>query len=92
MPLIVNGQVAVVTNFPWHATLYVRQRNNKKRFICGGTIINQDLIVTAAHCVYNEAFKRFENPNNFYIAIGNYHREYDSPSHSQFVVKKQVNI
>ncbi|XP_062538139.1 uncharacterized protein LOC134206439 [Armigeres subalbatus] len=45
---IVGGTNAQEDRYPWMVALYY---NN--RFICGGSLINDRYVLTAAHCVYN---------------------------------------
>ncbi|CAF0932638.1 unnamed protein product [Brachionus calyciflorus] len=52
---IVNGKVALDNAWPWMAAIYM-----DFSFICGGSIIAPDLIITAAHCVDDEAFFGYE--------------------------------
>ncbi|XP_031849072.1 coagulation factor X [Nomia melanderi] len=81
-PLIVNGTQANITQFPWHATLYRAQTTDApKEFICGATIIQDSLLVTAAHCVSDDSWK-------YYVAAGNIFRDYDSSFHNAKYVKK----
>ncbi|KAK2588709.1 hypothetical protein KPH14_001599 [Odynerus spinipes] len=88
-PLIVNGTSANISDFPWHATLYeVKRPGGPKEFTCGATIIQDNLLVTAAHCVFDEANKKIYNPKRYYVATGNIFRDYDSPLHEQHIVKK----
>ncbi|XP_008546101.1 modular serine protease [Microplitis demolitor] len=89
-PLIVNGRRPNITEFPWHASLYKSDSaNGEKKFICGSTIIQSDLLITAAHCVYDEVMKRVEDPGKFSIAAGNIFRDFNSLLHDSRVVQKR---
>lgn len=88
-PLIVNGTTPSIAEFPWHATLYeVKKPNGPKEFSCGASIIKNNLLVTAAHCVYDEWSKKLKDPSKYYIATGNIFRDYDSQLHNKNTVKK----
>ncbi|KZC10211.1 Limulus clotting factor C, partial [Dufourea novaeangliae] len=88
-PLIVNGTQANIAEFPWHATLYRAERlDAPKEFTCGASIIHEKLLVTAAHCVYNDNTRSVDDPSKYYIATGNIYRDYDSPFHNNVIVKK----
>ena len=43
---IANGEDAAHGNWPWHAALYMGNI-----YFCGGTLINEQFVITAAHCV-----------------------------------------
>lgn len=92
-PLVVRGRRPNITEFPWHATLYKSNTNGgEKKFRCGATIIQDDLLITAAHCVYNEVDKKVGDADKFAIATGNIFRDYNSPLHdSQIVHKRNVS-
>ena len=57
---VVNGQDASPHSWPWQISLRVRGRH-----ICGGSLIRDDWIVTAAHCVY-----RNPNPSGYTVVVG----------------------
>jgi len=88
VPLIIGGHVPKITEFPWHASMYFEQSNKSKKYFCGATIIQENLLITAAHCVYDEITKQVIDPNKIFIATGNIYRDYDSSFHDQRLVKK----
>ncbi|XP_042146451.1 chymotrypsin BI [Ixodes scapularis] len=45
---ILNGTPADPGNWPWMVSLYA-----KGDFVCGGTLISDQLVLTAAHCVWH---------------------------------------
>uniref|UniRef100_H3C0R5 coagulation factor Xa n=1 Tax=Tetraodon nigroviridis TaxID=99883 RepID=H3C0R5_TETNG len=57
---IVNGENCPPGECPWQAVLM----NEDHRWFCGGTILNQYIILTAAHCM-NET-------NYFYVKLGEF--------------------
>ncbi|XP_018018841.2 venom serine protease-like, partial [Hyalella azteca] len=44
---IVGGNNTLVNEFPWQAALYIAAT---KKFMCGGSLITNQHILTAAHC------------------------------------------
>lgn len=87
--MIIIGEQANITEFPWHATLYRADNDDAvKEFICGATIIQQNLLITAAHCVYDESRNAINTAAVYYVATGNIFQPYDSPLHDPRLVKK----
>nr|XP_050845441.1 modular serine protease-like [Vespula vulgaris] len=88
-PLIIYENAIDISLFPWHATLYeTKSPDGPKEFTCGATIIKDNLLVTAAHCVFDERSKKINDPKRYYIATGNIFRDYESPLHDPHFVKK----
>lgn len=50
--LIVNGYNSNEGDWPWHATIFHIQIDQNVKYMCGGTLLNSNSILTAAHCVY----------------------------------------
>ncbi|XP_056906189.1 transmembrane protease serine 5 isoform X1 [Takifugu flavidus] len=48
LPRIIGGVEATLGRWPWQVSLYYSNRHT-----CGGSIINSQWVVTAAHCVHN---------------------------------------
>jgi secreted trypsin-like serine protease len=48
---IVGGERAENGAWPWQVVLYIRDRNGHFAMSCGGSLIQQGWVLTAAHCV-----------------------------------------
>ncbi|XP_030605931.1 chymotrypsin-like protease CTRL-1 [Archocentrus centrarchus] len=63
---IVNGENAVSGSWPWQVSL----QDTSGFHFCGGSLINQNWVVTAAHCRVN--------PSSHRVILGEYDRQYNS--------------
>ncbi|CAN7977184.1 unnamed protein product, partial [Ixodes persulcatus] len=59
---IYGGSVAVPGSWPWQAQVYAGGH------ICGGALISDQHVLTAAHCVWNLS------PSTFTVYLGSHHR------------------
>lgn len=50
-PLISHGEKTYPGQYPWHVAIYQLEGPGIRKYICGGSIINTNAILTAAHCV-----------------------------------------
>lgn len=55
--------------YPWHVALYHSQ-GIQLTYICGGSLISEDYVVTAAHCVTNPSTGKANSPQNFLLYLG----------------------
>ncbi|XP_066998504.2 modular serine protease [Anabrus simplex] len=69
-PLVVNGQEAQYGIWPWQTGLYVLQAGNWS-FWCGGSLVNEYAVVTAAHCVWKVT------PESLKVAFGKFYRDFE---------------
>jgi len=53
---VVGGNEVEENAYPWMAALGSRTPNGGIRWFCGGSLINNNMILTAAHCVQNSGF------------------------------------
>lgn len=78
-PYIVNGSQADVVNFPATASLFFDSAEFDNKFYpdsyCGGTILDDNHILTAAHCVYDDEAARL-----FTVVVPQLQNESDFPS------------
>jgi len=72
---VLNGKISRRKIWPWHALIYRRDSKpdepmgTKMTYICGGTLISGNLILTAAHCLSNETgYPR--HPRDFVVVLG----------------------
>ena len=49
-PYIIGGNCAPYGAHPWMIQLQLRQ-GGRFTHLCGGTILTEDIVLTAAHCV-----------------------------------------
>ncbi|XP_076641108.1 chymotrypsin-2-like [Halictus rubicundus] len=62
IPRIVGGHDAQQGMYPYQAIIKV-----EKNFMCGGSIISEHLILTAAHCIYRQDVTKYE------VIVGTYY-------------------
>ncbi|CAL4111130.1 unnamed protein product, partial [Meganyctiphanes norvegica] len=68
---------------PWLVALVAQIPLNKDyRFFCGGVILSEDLVLTAAHCF------RVQSPHNVKIRVGEYNRKFLDIGQQEFNIDK----
>ncbi|XP_065210568.1 modular serine protease-like [Planococcus citri] len=73
---------------PWHVAIYDITKN---LLICGGTIINPHLIVSAAHCFYDRLNQKKLPEENYEIVVGKFTGNYkvkDNPDQKSYKIKE----
>ncbi|XP_024871719.1 coagulation factor IX-like isoform X1 [Temnothorax curvispinosus] len=85
---VVGGFRPNITEFPWHASMYRDEPGEPKKYFCGASIIQENLLITAAHCVYDENNRQPIDANKIYILSGNLFRDYNNPFHDPNLVKR----
>lgn len=71
------GTEAKYGEFPWHAGIY-RLIDGSYQQVCGGSIISERVIVTAAHCFWNTAITGPFDFKDFKVAVGKFYRDWNN--------------
>ncbi|CAG2101083.1 unnamed protein product [Medioppia subpectinata] len=84
-PKIVGGENARFGHNPWQAAIVKQQYFNQK-ISCGGALIKNRWIVTAAHCVYKTP------ANNLRVRLGDYNlrAHTEQLAHEEYGVRRKV--
>jgi trypsin len=76
-PRIVGGTTTTIEEWPWQAALArnpaIYSGNGFQRQFCGGSLVAANIVITAAHCVYDSIQggpPDFEDPSNFSVITG----------------------
>jgi secreted trypsin-like serine protease len=80
---IVGGSPAIPGSWPWQISL---RRDASKYHTCGGVIICRNLIMIAAHCVYNNQHE----PGIFRVDAGRYFKDEDTDGITKHNVEEIV--
>ncbi|VVC24913.1 Peptidase S1, PA clan,Serine proteases, trypsin domain,Sushi/SCR/CCP domain [Cinara cedri] len=75
IPLIQKGFISKIGSVPWNAGVYEKKKDNYE-LLCGGTLISQNLIISAATCFSRTGSEHYiPVENNLYkIAVAKYTR------------------
>ena len=88
MLLLLVGKNLNVTEAPWHVGVY---ENGEQ--ICGGTIVSERVVITAAHCFSrNTNFVHTFNVKDFQVAAGKYKRELDAVERLKTQIQDVVEV
>ncbi|CAG0897002.1 unnamed protein product [Darwinula stevensoni] len=71
-PLIRGGNSSVIGGWPWQAAIYDVKR---KDLICGGALIREEWVLTAAHCVTVHGTANAREPTDFQVYLGKHFRD-----------------
>lgn len=73
-PRIVGGQATTIGAWPWQVALEhspaTSGGNAFDRQFCGGSLVAPRIVLTAAHCVYDDATNSFTPPNRLSVVTG----------------------
>jgi secreted trypsin-like serine protease len=82
---IVGGRNALPMEWPWQVSMQERNKTrNTSNHQCGGTIINSQWIMTAAHCV--DLFSK--DPQSWRMVLGNHYLKEKEETRREFFLSK----
>jgi len=71
---VVGGHEAGAGEWPWQVYLQHRKEGSTSSFSCGATILSQDWVLTAAHCVFED-----RDPTSYTLTVGDHNVKQDDP-------------
>lgn len=78
-----NGYASVPGDWPWHAAMY-HKSSRTLSYKCGGTLINNKHVVTAAHCLFSSGSPII--PERVIIQLGKYNLEFNDVNTVEYQV------
>ena len=74
--LIIGGDSSTgISDVPWQTAIY-KESKKATKLICGGSILTKKVIISAAHCFFNDADSTWINKTRIKIIVGKYFRNY----------------
>jgi len=80
---VTNGYASVPGDWPWHAALY-HKSGRSISYKCGGTLINNKIILTAAHCLFDAGSPII--PERVIIQLGKYNLQFNDVNTQEYKV------
>lgn len=89
-PRIFGGNEANPASHPWITYVEIRGEDSKSR-LCGGSLVSDRQILSAAHCFYDEESDDTIDPENLAVVLGKHARAGGSPHEVRVAVETIYN-
>ncbi|CAK1556053.1 unnamed protein product [Leptosia nina] len=73
--LVIGGLPAKRGELPWHTGIYSKRFTPFKQ-ICGGSLVSNTVVISAAHCFWEDLTKK-QSPEKYAVAIGKLYRPWN---------------
>ncbi|XP_058456820.1 phenoloxidase-activating enzyme-like [Malaya genurostris] len=85
---IYKGNAALEADWPWHAAIFQKQNNGGEDYICGGSVISENFVLTAAHCTVS--FRMPLSADNFLVKLGLHNKSFPSEHSKTYEVVEVI--
>lgn len=89
-PTVVNGTTASSTQVPWQVALFAQNGSGQAAYICSGTLINAQWVVTAAHCFNPQTLEQQPITDHYVVAGTVDLDQINSPATQVIRVSRQI--
>ncbi|GAB0092288.1 hypothetical protein DMENIID0001_072780 [Sergentomyia squamirostris] len=90
VPLVLEGSTIQRGTWPWLVSIYAYSKL-RLGFNCGATLISRKLVVTAAHCFFDQ-YNRLIKIDDVLIILGQYNLKRPQDQGTQIIYPQSVNI
>lgn len=87
---IAGGVESKKDEVPYHVAIY-KNVNVEWKYICGGTIVDPQMIVSAAHCFWNHNFEALHDEKEFFVVAGTTFKNYNKTDSEQIPQKRNIH-
>lgn len=92
-PKIVGGSAANIYNYPYTVSIRLTATDRKSYgsgHLCGGVVVSQRLVATAAHCTYNSGTKKYRTAGEYFLVMGSTYLRSRTADTQEYYVQKLV--
>lgn len=78
---VVGGHITNNSMVPWHVGIYRDgpKMDNELDYVCGGTIVNPRLVISAVHCFWDGIFSKINPADEYHVVAGKFFRQFSDP-------------
>lgn len=89
--LITNGSNTKLGEWPWHGGLFHRKNRRSREYKCGATLVHQNYVITASHCVVDRESGYEVNAGTVTVDFG-YVQLFSASSHGQSHTVQEIIV